>query len=188
MVTEIQRQSIPRHMLWLLAGLLAISAALFVIGVTVERSTESSTVHQATGLVKPANSEGGEGHNEANEAHVDQSTPQNAPVQNESFLGIDLENPWLVGLAVLSSVVLIAALLRFGYRILPIIVLFGIAATLFDVGEVVRQIQANKTNIVLLAGLVLLAHAAVVIVSLLSVYKYKNALTQPEAHVPSMSS
>jgi len=193
MVTVTRGQSLPRTAFWLIAGLLIISAALFVIGVAVERAGENagvSPVHQdATTAPKPADSDDGEGQSNSGEGHVDTpTTAQTAPVQNESFLGIDLENPWLVGAAVLGSLILIGALWRFGYRALPIVVLFAIAEALFDVGEVLRQIQRNNTLIILLAGLVLVAHSAVAIVSLLSLYKYRTALTHADPQVPSMTS
>src|SRR5258708_31313106 len=148
MVTMTQRQSLPRATRWLIAGLLAISGALFVVGIAVERTGENpvvSAVQPNAAPAKPVDGDGSEGQ------AVTPTTAQTTPVQNESVLGIDLENPWLVGAAVLGSLVLIGALLRFGYRVLPFIVLFAIAAALFDVSEVLRQIQRNNTTITLLA-------------------------------------
>ncbi len=184
MVTATRGYALPRTARWLVAGLLAISAALFVTGVAVERGSENhqaSAVRPAASPAKPVDSDGGEG-------PVDTPpTTQTTPSQNESILGIDLENPWLVGAAVLGSLVLIGALWRFGYRVLPVVVLFAIAAALFDVSEVLRQIQRNNTTITLLAGVVLAAHAAVAIVSLLNLYRYRTALTHSDPHVPSMT-
>ncbi len=185
MVTTTQGYVLPRTARWLVGGLLIVSAALFVIGVAAERGSENHVVpavSQNAAPAKPVDSDGGEG-------HVD--TPAAAPTsspQNESVLGIDLENPWLVGVAVVGSLVLMGALMRFGYRVLPIVVLFAIAATLFDISEVVRQLQRNNTTITLLATLVLLAHASVGIASLLYLFKYRAVSSRPDTQVSSMTS
>ena len=74
MVTMTRGQSLPRSALWLIAGLLTISAALFVIGVAVERSGESSgvsAVHQDAAPAKSVDGDGGEGQSTSGEGHVD---------------------------------------------------------------------------------------------------------------------
>ncbi len=150
MVTTTQGYVLPRTARWLVGGLLIVSAALFVIGVSVERSSENHVIPAVSQNAAPENtvdSDGGEG-------HVDTpTTAQTTSPQNESVLGIDLENPWLVGAAVVGSLVLMGALLRFGYRVLPIVVLFAMAAALFDISEVLRQLQRNNTMVTLLAVL-----------------------------------
>ena len=192
MVTATRGQFLPRTARLLIAGLLAISAALFVVGIAVERTGENpgvSAVQPNAASAKPVDSDGVEGQSGSGEGHVDTpTTSQTTPVQNESFLGIDLENPWLVGAAVLGSLVLMAALWRFGYRVLPIIVLFAVATALFDVSEVLRQLQRNNIPVLLLAGVVLTAHVAVAIVALQNFSKYRTGLSHAEPQVPSMTS
>ena len=192
MVTKTQGYVLPRTALWLVGGLLIVSAALFVIGVSVERGSENHevpVVSQNAAPAKPVDSDGGEGSSASGAGHVDApAAAQTTSPQNESVLGIDLENPWLVGAAVVGSLVLMGALLCFGYRVLPIVVLFAIAAALFDVSEVLRQLQRNNTTVTLLAALVLLAHAAVGVASLWYLFKYRAVLSHPDTQVSSMTS
>ena len=180
-------QSLPRSALWLVAGLLLISAVFFVTGVAIERSGENqaiSALQSNVSVPKSADSDtdGGEGHVDA------PTTTQTTPAQTEAVLGIDLENPWLVGAVAVSSLLLIAALLRFGYRVLPIIVLFAVATGLFDTSEVLRQTQRNNLPVLLFAGVVLAAHVAVAVVALLNLYKHRTALSNAEPSMPSMTS
>src|SRR5689334_19123550 len=127
MVMKTQGYVLPQTARWLVGGLLIVSAALFVIGVAVGRGSENHVapvVSQNAAPAKPVDSDGGEGHTDAQNAapakpvdsdggegssasgagHVDTpTTAQTTSPQNESVLGIDLENPWLVGAAVVGS-------------------------------------------------------------------------------------
>jgi len=185
MATMGQKHAIPRTALWFVTVLVAVSAVLFVSGIVVERGSEKQqapTIRQDTSKsVGSVDSDGGEGGSVSESAPaIAPTAAQTTPDQSESFLGIDPENPWLVGLATLLSLALIAAMFRFGYPILAVIALFAIAAALFDLGEVLRQVQHNNTQIAVLAVLVLLAHGAVVAASILNLYKYRaTANIQP---------
>jgi hypothetical protein len=172
------------------SAMLAISALLFVAAVLMEGSghlepasmaahdkatevgeqpegghdeaAENSTAKQGGGSAEPG--EVGS-HAEAGEA---------GGRAEEAILGIDLENPWLAWGFVGASILLAAAIMRFGADVrfgnatlLLAILLAGVAAIL-DGREVSLQFARANASVAGLAALTALAHAAVVILAVLA--------------------
>lgn len=112
--------------------------------------------------------EGEEAHAEEEAAEGGEGTDTHAEEGSEAIMGLNLENPWLVGAFAATSIALAIAVLRLGQPALLVAVLFAGAATLSDLREIVFQIQRANW---LIAGLALLeapAHAAATIIGLLA--------------------
>lgn len=160
-----------RKQWFLIIGLIAISTLLFVVGIVVERQTENGeapAIHESSSAASVANQESGEGEagrDEANEVKPVAQNPVAAIESSESIMGVNLESPWLIAAAVGGWIVLAAALLRFGYPILPIISMVALAMLILDITEVVRQLNRSNTGLALLAAGVVLAHGTVAVVS-----------------------
>ena len=80
---------------------------------------------------------------------------------------------------VLISLLLAAALLRFGPRLLPLVILVAGAATLLDIRELLVQVGRANTVIGVLAGAVALTHAAAAVLALLVWRAYRTAHPHP---------
>lgn len=178
MATQNGNVGLPQSIRWLLISLLLVSTALYTVGVTLEQGSERqemTVTHQETG-------EGQAAHSEANETHTDISTP-NVPgtPHQESLFGINLESPWFIVLALLSSLTLIVILLRFERTALVLIFAFSIAAILLDGLEVVTQVNRSNPGLVIMAIIVGLAHAALGLTATFALSRYRPNGLQPES-------
>ena len=175
----------------LLATLLVVSAVLFVIGISAERMTEAGEAHTENEPVvtteateTPAEGEEGEGeetHAEEEASEGGEGTDTDADEGSEAILGLNLENPWILGAFAAVSLALAMAVLRLGQPALLVAILFAGAATLLDLREVVIQIQRANWLIAGLAVLVALAHAAATVVAALA---WRTLKTGPAATAP----
>jgi hypothetical protein len=168
----------PRSKLLLISVLLALSTALFVVGVAVERGWVSGSPapgsHQEVGASQET-SEGGEGHTEGGEqaeanegqAHTEAAEPTSA--------GFILESPWVVAGVVLVTTLLIAALWRFGKPVLFVVLTIAAVATIADVREIVVQIGQARYSVAVLAASVALARLATVIVTLVTLREVRTS-------------
>ena len=152
-----------------LAGLLVISAALFAVGIYLERGVGTSSEPAATQPEPSAHVEGAGG--EAGEA-----APTTAPAESgetpaehaaESWpFGIDLESPFLVGGAIVVSLVLAFAVLRSASPIVPVaIVGFSILFAVLDLLELSHQLGASRTGLAALAVLLAVLHVAAALIA-----------------------
>jgi hypothetical protein len=166
------------------AALLVISAVLFVIGVALERAGPAADIHtevppvatQVTGTTVENGNEGGEAHPQAtNSAPVTET-------QGETTLGFNLENPWLVAAFALVSLVLAAAVLRFGWPALLLAVLFGAGTAVLDLQEVLTQLGRSNSLIAGVAVLVAVTHVAVAVLAILAWSGLRATPTSPLAH------
>ncbi len=163
----------------LTAALLALSAVLFVIGALLERTSLAGEPHTdeppAATQVTGTHVETG---NEAAEAPTTTASSAPAPeTQSETTLGFNLENPWLVGGFALASLVLAAALLRFGWPALLLAIVVGAGAALFDVQEVLTQLGRGQLPLAGLAALVAVTHLAVAVLASLAWANGRSAPT-----------
>jgi hypothetical protein len=127
---------------------LLAATALFVLGVALEPHTE-----EARG--EHVESEGGE-HAES-EAGEEGTEPQGG---EERVLGLDLESPLVVGLAVVASVGLaLLAWSRPERRWLVAIAVVAAGFALVDVAEVLHQLDEDRMGLALLAAAVAALHA-----------------------------
>ena len=137
--------------------LLVIGAALFVIGTSVEKNRHHDE--------PPASAEAGGSTSEAGES-AEQHQAEGTAGHSESsgtegkILGIDRESTGLVVLAVLISLALAAALWKQPTRVVWVIVgLVALAFAVFDVAEIVHQLDESAPELAAIAVAVALAHA-----------------------------
>jgi hypothetical protein len=135
--------------LWLIVGLIILSTGLFVIGSVIERNQGAGAHPEAEEM--PGMHEGAGSH-------------------PESVWGIGTDSPWLVGAVVLVWLVLTVALLRYGQRALPVIILAAVLAIIWDVREVMAQVSNSNTSITTIASAVALTHATVAIMAGLTLW------------------
>ena len=158
---------------WLLSVLLLAGAALFVIGVTVERNSGDTHNEGVTESV-----EGGEEaeHNEAAEAgeHDSEAQPDEHG-EDERVLGLDIESVPLVASAALASVVLaIGVWLRQDRWLLWLVAGFALGFAVLDVAELAHQIDKNRTGLAVIAAAVAAIHLAAASVATLQATNEQN--------------
>ena len=178
MTTATLHHTCSRSKLLLITALLALSTVLFAVGVAAERgwgSGGTTTVsHQEVGASQEA-SEGGEAHTEVRENAESSEAPSHTEAAEPTFAGIDLESPWLVAAVVLLTVLLIAALWRFGYPVLFVVLIVAALATLADAREIIVQVAQARYSVAALATGVAVAHLATVIVTLVTLREARTA-------------
>lgn len=149
---------------------LLLTAGLFAVGVSLEGDTHSETSETVDADQSAGGSE--EPHAEAGHEDGEASTSesQGESGEGETVLGIDAESPATVTLAVLASVALAAGLWFTKRRSVAIatIVVAGLFA-LFDIAEVVHQLDGSSTGLAGLAGLLAIGHIASAVLAGLSV-------------------
>jgi hypothetical protein len=193
MATRTAHHALSRTKLLLLAGLMVLSTLLFVAGIALERAGSTvgarAPIPQAATAV-PAGQAVQEG-TEAREAQERQEAAPAAPqegaegtaaheqAERNSVFGIDLESPWVIAGVVLGTVLLITALVVFGERVLLLVLLVAVVATLFDMREVVFQLGQARYGIAALAVEVAVSRLATAMVALLALREGRNA-----AHAP----
>ena len=150
---------------WLLSGLLVAAAALFVIGVASERGDEGH--EEATETAQVAQREAAEhaegaGHDESAEATAAASSngARRHDESGETLLGVDVEStPLVVAAVVVSLGLALAVWLRRDRWLLWVTAGFAAVFALFDVAEIVRQINERRAAIAVVAIVVALFHA-----------------------------
>ena len=147
----------------LAASLFVITAALFAIGVASEgeESAAESAAEQAEGSEtvdagEVAESEAGE---EA-EGGSEEVGHEESEAGEEKVLGVDIESPTTVALAVIASLALAAGLWSTRRRWVALLaVAMGVLFAVFDVAEVFRQLDESRAGIAALAAVVAIGHA-----------------------------
>lgn len=168
-----------------LTVLLLTSAALFAIGVAMERHDERS---ESRG--KAANigglllaDAGGEGETAAGgetsgetpaerraEGHSETRAEHRAEHANERVFGVNLESSPLVGAAVAVSFLFAVALWLTPNPLVPLAIAgFALVAAVFDVREVFHQIDASRAGEATIAAVVAMLHLAAAAVALVLV-------------------
>jgi hypothetical protein len=180
MTTNSGGQALSRATTLLLAGLMLLSTLLFVAGIALERSSSGSrdthaSVSQlaptvAVGEVAPEGSaarEAQEGQPAAAPAAPEsaEGTAAHEQAEQNRVFGIDVESPGVIAGVLLGTLLLIAALFVFGYRVLPLVFIVALVATVLDVREVVYQLGQANYGVALLAIGVALSRMATVVVS-----------------------
>jgi Flp pilus assembly protein TadB len=145
--------------------LLLATAALFVLGVVIERRDENhleSTELSATG----AHDESVEGRQEP-ESEAAQSSAHEEQVTR--VLGINAESTPLVVLAVAASVLLAILTWRSDSRlILTVVGLIAAGFTVFDLAEVVHQLDESRGGLAFTAALIAAGHASIAALATIS--------------------
>jgi hypothetical protein len=144
----------PRRIRAVLASLILATTTLFVVGVVIERS----------GRAEKPGSRTDERRVEEAESHAEEegeASQRGVEEVGERLLGVDLESPALVGLAVVLSIGMAVAVLVTDRRDLLIAVAVAMLAfTLLDVREVAHQIREARAGLAALATVVTVGHLA----------------------------
>ncbi len=171
MTTNRNGPALSRATTLLLTGLMVLSTVFFVIGVMLERSasgegdthvaapqvapTVSSEVQAPEGSEEREAQERQEAAAAASQESAEGTEAHEQAEQNRIF-GIDLESPAVLAGVILATLLLIASLFVFGYRVLPLVFLVALVAMVFDIREVVYQLgQAHVAIAALAAGVVI---------------------------------
>jgi hypothetical protein len=146
----------------LLAVLMTVATALFVLGVSIERGQADHHAREPTGQVR----EGGEEHSdEGDETHAAPAATPDAHDSNQEepkLLGVDPESLPLVVLATLGSLLLAAAVLRWppARALLALVVVAMLAFAALDIREVAHQLDERRGGVAAIAALVAVLHLA----------------------------
>jgi hypothetical protein len=92
-------------------------------------------------------------------------TAAHEQAEQSRVFGIDVESPGVIAAVVLGTLLLIAALFVFGYRVLPLVFIVALVATVLDVREVVYQLGQAHYAVAFLAVGVALSRLATVLMS-----------------------
>jgi Flp pilus assembly protein TadB len=136
------------------AVLFVACAALFVVGVVAERTSAHS---EAVATESHDESAEAPGHDEAAE-HREGAADH---AESETVLGIDVESPAAVTLAVVASLALgVASWLQNRRWLALLSVAFGVAFAVFDIAEIGHQLDESRTGLAVLAGVLAAGHLA----------------------------
>jgi len=150
--------------------LLLVSAALFAIGMSVERhqhteanpAASESAGHTEAPSEAPGHTEGSS--ESGGEAHPSEAAPAAGEAANtsEELFGVNPESVWMVILGVVASV-LLALAVRFSDRpiVLVAVIVFGLLLAALDLREMVHQINESRTSLVVLSLILALLHLGV---------------------------
>ncbi|HEV8560158.1 MAG TPA: hypothetical protein VGR06_27815 [Actinophytocola sp.] len=128
--------------------LLVVCAALVIIGVLIERGGETHTEGGVAATTE---------HTEGERAEPGEERPPAEDAGDETVVGIRLESPAaLVGLAVVSVGLAVWLWRRPARPAAGVVTVFTVAAGVLDVAEISRQLAADQTGLVVLAGLIVL--------------------------------
>lgn len=152
----------------ILVGVIVVATALFVTGVSLEKSKS----HDDHGP-EPATQAEAEGSEEGAEAEEVQRRSESEGDENDegdeaTLLGVDLESTPLIVLAVVVALCLAAATwIKPGSAALLLAVgLAMLAFAVLDVREVAHQLDESKDGVALLAALVALLHGVAAVIAI----------------------
>lgn len=136
--------------------LLVAGAALFTIGTSIEKNRHHNEAPAAEAGAQSEAGESAEQHQAERTAGHTESSGSEGKV-----LGIDRESTGLVALALLVSLALAGALWKRPTRTVWLIVgVVALAFAIFDIAEIVHQLDESAPGLAAIAVAVALAHAA----------------------------
>jgi hypothetical protein len=152
------------------AILFVLTATLFAVGVAAEDDAHAAPAAEspATTAEQPS-SESAEAHDEGAEEPGNEveegAEPEGAEAGHdessgeETVFGIDAESPATVTIAVLTSITLAAGLWFTKRRAAAVgAVAVGVLFALFDIAEVIHQLDESRTGLAVLAVIVAVCH------------------------------
>jgi Flp pilus assembly protein TadB len=147
----------------IVAVLLLAAAGLLVLGVLLERHTESGSAHP---IVATTGEQQERQHDESTgETHAESGVPATGGAETAQRLtGINVESPLIVTLGAIASVAVAAAVwLRPNRPVIAIVVAFTAAALVLDVLETSHQLGAGRIGLAALAGVIASLRVAVIV-------------------------
>jgi Flp pilus assembly protein TadB len=149
----------------LVALLLSAAAVVFAIGVALERSQPDHHDEPTTQGERLNATEGSE-EREAAERRERTQTAESSESNTEELFGVNTESTALVVAAVAVSLLLAAAVLAVRSAVIvPLIVVVALGAAVFDVREVVHQIDESRSGVATLAALTAALHFLTVLLA-----------------------
>lgn len=168
-----------RHSRIPLALLLAVSAAVFAIGVSVERSQSKhhdAAAPAASGSSTPQAPEGSS-EREAAETHPPAAAAPAAPStevggeSTEKIFGVNTESIGAIVVVVIASLLFAAVALAVrSPLVLALVIVFALTAAVFDIREVAHQIDESRNGVATLAALTTALHVLVALVAAASAF------------------
>jgi hypothetical protein len=146
-----------------LAVLIVLSAGLFAVGAAIERNKSGENGHNEAKAAEPSPAEsGGETNSESGgETHA-KSGGETHSESSEDIFGINPESTGLVIAAVVAAVLLAAAVWLSALPLLLLSVMaFGLVFAVFDVREVVHQVNESREGLVAIAAVLAVIHLSV---------------------------
>ncbi len=147
---------------WLVSVMLIVGAALFAIGASAERHNHNdhdgapaAVATTGEGTLAAEGSEGAEAAEAAGKA-----TSEVGESADEKVFGINLESTPLVVLAVIVSLILAVATWMSNHKlVLSVTAGFTAVFAVFDIAELVHQIDRSKAGLAMLAAIIAFIHA-----------------------------
>ena len=154
---------------WLLSALLVIGAALFAVGVAAERNSEDDHRDEpvATQVDEGEEAEPNDAAETAKETQADEAGDRHEQEEGgESVLGINAESTPLVVIGVGMSIAFaVLVWFRRDRWLLWTVAAFAALFTVFDVAEMLHQIDEDRTGIAVIAGVLAVVHASATLVA-----------------------
>lgn len=177
----------PPAMRMLVALLLVISAAAFVIGVAAERSKRNNeAAHQTeaptatTGERTGEDSENGGAGGESAENHSQGAANAESASHSEGgerLLGIDPESTSAAAAAIIASLLLAVAIWAWdAWLVLLVAVFFGLLFAALDVREAFHQAGESRGGLVALALVIAVLHLAVATTAWLALKQQRTSV------------
>jgi hypothetical protein len=134
---------------------LLVSAVIFAVGTSIERGHAGEAKNETSVSAHQGTSESGEG--SGGESH-----PASTESSGETIFGVNADASWLVAVVVAITVLLAGAIWARPERWLLIaVVLFGLAAAVFDLRELVHQVDVGRASLIALAAVLAAVHLGV---------------------------
>lgn len=155
-----------------MAILLLAAAALFAIGVGLERATKTREPKPAATSATGNHGEEPAQEQAANGENHEPATGEHAPghvetAAGERVLGVQADSAAAVGAMLIASALVATALrLRPSRAVLAAAGAFAATAAVFDIAETAHQHTEGRTSVLLIAAVVAAIHLAVVTVAL----------------------
>jgi hypothetical protein len=132
------------------AGLLVVGAFLLLFGVSNESTGENAS---------HASSESTQGHLETRSESSETAAASDESHTESTVLGVNTESNAAVATVLAISVLLAALVVLVEARaVVAAVAVFALAFTVFDIAEVVHQIDVSESGLAVLAVVVALAH------------------------------
>ena len=161
----------------IVALLLVISAVLFAVGTTIERS--GGDAHDGTAL-SSSESEGESSHaDEGGETDESSADEAEHTENSEEIAGVDPESWPLVGLAIAISLALAAGVYWRQGRWFVAAFGFGILFAAADTRELVHQLDESETTVATIAGILIALHLLVALAAGTALLRRKRLASQP---------
>ena len=164
-----------------LALLIVVSAGLFAVGAAIERNKSGESGHKEAQSAQSSASEsgsethtggggessyeggGGAAHSESSgKASSTETAGETHSESSEKIFGINPESTGLVIAAIVAAVLLAVAVWFSPFSVVLLaLIAFGLVFAVFDVRELVHQVNESRAGLVVIASVLALIHLAV---------------------------